>query len=272
MRKPTKPSGGNRGTSLPEVTLALSVLALLAYSFGFMVPLTMEQNRSEQTREQVMRVKRALIGEPSVIRLGEGNISRFGYVGDMGSFPAALGNLIDIGAQPAYEVTSIIELGSGWRGPYIATDPLDFLEDPWGNPLELDTTQKTSASTGSTVVATIRSLGGDGVADTADDESVEIYKGEAKSDLFGYIRDPGGNTIPGVDVVISYPDAGSIITTTTATDADGFYSFGLIPHGERVIEVNPKLSYQQDTAFTTTVQFSDVEFVIENLAACRTWQ
>ena len=251
------------GISLLEVTLALAVVAVLAFSFGFMVPVTMEQGRENAAKDQIMRVKRALIGEPSQVRRGRENLSRFGYLGDMGSFPAALSDLVEIGTQPEFAVTALTELGLGWRGPYIATDPLDFLEDPWGEPIELDTTEKTSASTGSTVIATIRSKGPDLVSGNADDHVVEIYEGEASSNLFGYIRDTSGNTITGVTVMISYPTAGAIATLSDVTDVEGLYEFGFIPHGERVIELLPKLNYQKDTAFSTTAQLSDVEFVIE---------
>ena len=266
-----KKAHGNRvagnacGVSLLEVTLSLAVVTLLSFSFGFVVPITMEQNREDTAKEQIMRVKKALIGEPSQVRRGQENINRFGYLGDMGSFPANLADLVEIGTQPEFSVTSIIELGLGWRGPYIATDPLDFLEDPWGEPLELDTTQKISASTGSTVIATVRSTGSDGVSGNDDDAVVEIYEGEASSNLFGYVRDTSGNTIPGVTVKISYPTAGTVASVSDVTDAEGLYEFGFIPHGERVIELAPKLSFQRDTAFSTTAALSDVEFVIENL-------
>ena len=254
-----------RGVSLLEVALSLAVIAVLTFSFGFAVPATMEENRSNQAKEQIQRVKRALIGEPLRVRRGQRNVNRFGYFGDMGNFPAALADLVEIDTQAGYAVTAIIQLGSGWRGPYIATDPFDFLEDPWGNALEFDTSETTSASTGSTVIATIRSIGPDSTSGTSDDEVIEIYEGEASSDLFGYIRGPSGRTIPGVDVTISYPSAGAITTDTMTTDADGFYTFGVIPHGERVIELDPTLSFQADTAFSDGNALDDIEFFIENI-------
>ncbi len=263
-------TGNEGGISLLEVTLALSVVTVLAFSFGFMVPVMMDENRENSARDQIMRVKKALIGEPSQVRQGRGNLSRFGYVGDMGGFPEALSDLVELGNQPEYAVTSIVELGLGWRGPYIATDPLDFLEDPWGRSIEMDTTQKTSASTGSTVIATIRSTGTDGISGNDDDAVVEIYEGETSANVFGYIRDTSGNTIPGVTVQISYPTAGTVATVSDVTDTEGLYEFGVIPHGERVIELSPKLSFQKDTAFTTSAQLNDVEFVIENLGKDQT--
>ncbi len=258
-------TGNGGGISLLEVTLALAVVTVLAFSFGFMVPVMMDENRENSAKDQIMRVKEALVGQPSQVRLGRENLSRFGYIGDMGGFPAALSDLVEIGTQPEYSVTSIVELGLGWRGPYIATDPLGFLEDPWGRPIEFDTTQKTSASTGSTVLATIRSTGPDGVSGNTDDSVVEIYEGEVSANMFGYVRDTSGNTIPGVTVMISYPTAGTVATVSDVTDVEGLYEFGLIPHGERVIELFPKLSFQKDTAFTDGSFLADVVFTVENL-------
>ena len=254
-----------RGAGLLETVTALGVIAILAFSFGFMVPTSTEANREARVREQLLRVKKALIGEPSNVRRGQINLNRFGYMGDMGTFPGALEDLVEVGVQPDYVVADIIQLGTGWRGPYIATDPLDFLEDPWGNPLDLDTTVMPSAVTGSTVIATLSSAGADGFLGTGDDHIVEIYEGEASSDLFGYIRDTSGNTISGVVVTLSRAENGLVATDVTSTNEDGLYEFGFVPHGERVIQIDPKLAYQKETAFTTNAFLNDVEFTIENL-------
>jgi hypothetical protein len=248
------------------MSLVLGIVTILTFTFGFAVPMTMEAGREERVREQLMRVKRALIGEPSTVRPGSVNLDRFGYVGDMGSFPSSLADLAGIGSQTAYGVTPVIELGSGWRGPYIATAPLDFLEDPWGNALVFDTTPGTSAYTDSAVVASIRSIGRDQQSGTGDDEFIEIYEGEARSDLFGYIRDTTGNTIAGVVVTLHYPTDGTLTTATDTTDADGRYAFPDIPHGERVLEVEPNLSYRPDTAFTSGAALNDIRLTIENQA------
>ena len=254
-----------RGAGLLETVTALSVIAILAFSFGFVVPIRTEANREAMVREQLLRVKKALIGEPSNVRRGQVNLNRFGYMGDMGSFPDALEDLVTIGDQPEYTVADITGIGTGWRGPYIATDPFDFLEDPWGNALDLDTTVKLSTETGSTVIATVSSAGADGFLGTADDHIVEIYEGEASSDLFGYIRDTSGNTIAGVEITLSRAEDGLVATDVTTTDEEGLYQFGVVPHGARVLQLEPKLAYERDTAFTTNAFLNDVEFTIKNL-------
>ncbi len=93
---------GERGVSLLEVALSLAVIAVLAFSFGFAVPMTMEENRSKLAKEQITRVKQALIGEPSTVRTGQENVTRFGYMADMGGFPSALVDLVEIGTQAEY--------------------------------------------------------------------------------------------------------------------------------------------------------------------------
>ena len=49
------------------------------------------------------------------------------------------------------------------------------------------------------------------------------------------------------------------------TDNDGLYSYDNIPHGPRVLQLAPKLSYVKGTGFTTGSGRNNLEVVIEHL-------
>jgi hypothetical protein len=55
-------------------------------------------------------------------------------------------------------------------------------------------------------------------------------------------------------------------TTSTVTDDNGFYIFENVPHGPRVFQLAPRLSYQRGTGFTTGGERQNVEFAVENLS------
>ena len=253
-----------RGMTLFEVSLVMAIMVLLALTFSIGVPAAIDNARDRAVVDQLVRLKRAVVGTPREIQRGQDNVTRFGFVGDMGNLPSSLTQLAEVGALPDYVVESITQLGHGWRGPYLITAPMDLLEDPWGNAVVLDTTAGTSAFTGAPIVATIKVPGPDGTVGTSDDGLIEIHKGEAFSRVFGYVR-RNGNILAGVDVKLSYPSAGAVATSTTATDTSGFFEFLDVPHGDRIFEVMPLLAYKDDTGFATSNNADDVEFVVENL-------
>ena len=265
-RKRLRHENSMKGTSLLETVLALTVVTLMALAIGVSVGPSVDNAREEAVLDQLKRIKNGLVGDVRIMAPGQINLTAFGYVGGMGSLPASLDDLLAPDTQPLFSIDSTLQIGAGWMGPYIPSAPTDLTIDPWGNPIVLEVADGTSADTGAPRVALVRSLGPDGQNGTSDDYIVEIYEREAFSRVIGYVKDDFGTTVSGIDVDLSYPASGAVTTASTTTDSEGFFEFLDVPHGNAVLETEPKLIYQQDTALTTDSTFSNVEFFVENVA------
>jgi hypothetical protein len=264
----------SRGATVFETTVTIFVIAILVSGFGTALYSTTLESRRIAAQTQLEGLKKAIVGEPRSVPQGEKSLIRHGYIGDMGALPPALDALETIGVQPEYEVNSLIQIGRGWRGPYVSSAIAAGLIDPWGNALIYNTTPTISALTGSAVVATIRSSGPDRqsatAADKLDDHVIEIYRSESFADVVGYVKDGFGTTLSGIGVQLSSAVDGSLGVLSTVTDDEGLYTFNSIAHGVRVLQVTPKLSYQRGTGFTTGGNRNNVEFVVENMGSAPT--
>lgn len=254
-----------KGASILEVSVTMVVVAILAAAMGTAIYSVTENARRDAVLSQLDRVKKGLVGESRVIPPGEKDIRRYGFIGDIGNLPSSLSSLATIGPFPNYQVDSSLQMSLGWRGPYEPVLPADVTVDPWGRALVYTVAAGTSALTGAPIVATIKSLGPDGLDGTADDAVVEIYKADAFSKVLGYVKDSFGATVAGILVTLYAPTAGVTASTTSTTDADGLYSFTDVSQGERVLQLIPKLSFVRNTALTSGTNLNDVEFVVENL-------
>ncbi len=262
----------NTGISTLEMALSVIIIAVLVSGFGTLLYSTVTDSRTKNTLNQLDQIKKAIVGEPKSVPPGEKSLVRHGYLGDMGSLPAALSDLEAAGTQPDYAVDSILQLGAGWRGPYVSSGVAAGFTDAWSNGLVYSTTAGTSSVTGAAAVASIRSIGPDSVNGTADDHVVEIYKSETFAQVSGFVKDSIGQTMPGVNVKLTYPTAGVIPGSPAGvlTDSDGLYTFAGVPHGIRVLQLEPKLSYQRGTAYTTGNDRNNLEVVVENLGKTAT--
>jgi hypothetical protein len=257
--------GHNRGLTTIELAVVLSITVILASSFGLMVYDSVQTDRRDAVLIQLDLIKKGIVGEGRTLAPGETDVLRFGYIGDMGTLPATLSNLVDIGTQPAYTVDEILQAGAGWRGPYVPTAAAAVTTDPWGNGLVWTVAAGTSATTGAGTMATLRSKGPDGVASNSDDAVVEIYRSDVLTRTIGYVKDVSGVTVAGVVVKASYATSGTLTTVSTTTDNDGLYEFYDVPRGTRAIQLESKLTFQKDTAYTTGAAWNNVQFTIENL-------
>lgn len=260
----------NKGTTVLEMAVTTLLIAILVSGFGTGMYSTVSNARNQAALRQLEALKKAIVGQPRSVPPGEKSGIRHGYIGDMGALPATLSSLDAIGSQLEYSVDSLLQLPRGWRGPYVSGAASRNMTDPWGNGLVYSAAAGASALTGATTVATIRSLGADGLNGTADDHVVEIYKAEAFAKVIGFVKDAFGSTVAGITVTVSYPSSGSIATVSGVSDNDGLYMFDNIPHGPQILQLAPKLSYQRGTGLTTGAARNNVEFVVENLGKLAT--
>lgn len=254
-----------KGASLLEMSVVMMVMAIVLTAMGTGIVSVTENARREAVLNQLDRVKKGLVGESRIIPTGEKDLRRYGYIGDIGTLPSSLSSLATAGTFPDYKIDSDLQMGAGWRGPYEPVLPTDVTIDPWGRALVYTVSAGTSTLTGAPTVASVRSLGPDGVNGTSDDAVVEIYKADAFSQVLGYVKNPFGATVAGIQVTLSSPVNGVIQAMTSTTDNDGLYTFTDVPQGERVLQLVPKLSFVRDTALTSSTDLNDVEFVVENL-------
>jgi type II secretory pathway pseudopilin PulG len=261
-----KKGESSAGMTLLESAVVVMVIAILVAAVSTGIYATVFNARDTAARDQLDRLKKAIVGEqPRTIPPGEKNITRHGYVGDMGGLPPTLSALISQGTQPGFQVDAVTQMPVGWRGPYVSANPSDITVDPWGQPLVYTVANGTSAVTGAATVATIRSVGADGQSGTADDHLIEIYQSEVFSTLRGYVKDSTGLTVPGISVQLLYSISGSLHTASTTTDPSGLYTFNNVPQGVRIIQLSPKLSYVANTAISSGGQGQNVTFQIQNL-------
>ena len=146
----------SKGISVLETSVVLVVIAILASGFGTALYSTVANSRNTAAQNQLEVLKKAMVGEPRSVPPGEKNGQRYGYLGDMGGVSSSLSQLEAAGSQPDYAVSSLLQIGAGWRGPYVPTIVSAGMADPWGNGIVYSTATGTSALTGATLIATLR--------------------------------------------------------------------------------------------------------------------
>src|SRR5688572_12999597 len=115
----------NAGLTMIELAMVLSIAAILASGFSFMVYDSVLKVRKDTALVHLDRIKKGIVGEGRTLAPGETDVLRFGYIGDMGALPANLSSLVEAGSQPNYAVDEILQVGAGWRGPYVSSGLAD---------------------------------------------------------------------------------------------------------------------------------------------------
>ncbi|OGQ80614.1 MAG: hypothetical protein A3F90_11350 [Deltaproteobacteria bacterium RIFCSPLOWO2_12_FULL_60_19] len=254
-----RPMTHRNGFTLIEVIVILAVIAILA-AMAVPAALRIFQVTAESTTNQEMdNIKKAILGDRSKVE--SGMRSDFGYLGDMGCLPtptgtAGLTSLSTIGSLPAWAFDTTVQIGSGWKQPYItgaATGPGAevFTKDQWGNDYVY------TIAGACPLTATFTSNGPDGAAGGGDDIDYSVVANDTTATVSGYVLDVNNNPVANSTVVVNYPGGaagpGNLTTATTTANAAGRFAFAgvSVPFGKRSLTVTPKLIVTSARAFPT---------------------
>ena len=129
------------GLTLLEMTIVLTILAVLTTLAITLTEGTVEQTRFDVTQRQLQNLQDAILGSSPDSQ---------SFLADIGRLPRAIEadtatQLCELWMNPgtmrpfqqATGPDPEIVLSSGWRGPYIATPSDGRLRDGWGNPFTL---------------------------------------------------------------------------------------------------------------------------------------
>jgi prepilin-type N-terminal cleavage/methylation domain-containing protein len=214
------------GFSLIEILVAVAILALLAGATAPLVVRNMTAARRAETTERLRRLVDGMVGDPAA--------GRYGYLGDMGNLPPALGDLLIRGTQPAFGI-SPYGYGAGWSGPYVQqTQALaDLTQDAWGVALQY-----------AAGAAQVTSAGEDHQLGTADDL---IYPGSAPPTTGALAVSVLGipNTNPAATVTLTSAEvsvslsvtASGALSTSALAGSGPFYSSAPVPIGVHALIV-----------------------------------
>jgi len=205
------------GFTLIEVVLIIVIIGIMTTVAMKSLQPNIEAARETATMEEMESLEMAIIGDKNLV---EGGIrSDYGYVGDVGSLPGSLDDLV---TSPSGYTT--------WHGPYIRSDfnedAEDFKRDAW-NQLYTYTGGVAIASAGGSAPLT-RQFASSASELTANTVTGNIYDG---------LGNPPGDSAASVTLAISYPDgSGGMTSSSTSPTASGGFSFAnIIPIGNHNI-------------------------------------
>jgi prepilin-type N-terminal cleavage/methylation domain-containing protein len=129
----SRPVARHSGFTLIEIVIVIVTLGILAaVAIPYFADIS-DGSRISATRDEMQRLKRAIVGNPAAVAAGS-YVDR-GFAGDVGQLPASLTDLaVKPDSIPPYNRLTRI----GWNGPYIDDDANSYLTDAWGNPYVYD--------------------------------------------------------------------------------------------------------------------------------------
>ncbi len=136
--------GGTSGYTLVELTIVLSIVALVMAAAIPGVGLMLESSSKSATLEEMREIKKAIVGNPKLA--AGGGLIDVGYEGDIGALPTSL---LDLAIKPAGVASYNRFTRNGWNGPYIDPADSEFLTDAWGVAYVYSSATRTITSTGS---------------------------------------------------------------------------------------------------------------------------
>jgi prepilin-type N-terminal cleavage/methylation domain-containing protein len=257
------------GFTLIESVATLAVVSVLMVGLAGVANSVLNRRQVDMTTDQMNEIRRAMTGNPVII-VNEARTA-FGYLGDMGNFPANIQDLWVKGSQPEFVFNTAKKTGAGWHGPYLELRAIEYATalgtDGWGNNFSYSTTPAVDPTFGATVFAQFLSLGPDRTAGGNDDITINFFKAETQSRLQGYVKDNNGDVVPGVNVTVNYPQNGVLTTASTVADDTGYYAINDIPYGNRSVTIDPKLVLAPGTTAVSGNNNQNVVFTVKNFSA-----
>jgi prepilin-type N-terminal cleavage/methylation domain-containing protein len=217
MNRVARGNWQGRGFTLIEILMTIVVIGILATVALRSLQSGIDQTRITETQNEMDELVMAIAGNPNLY--ANGLRSDFGYVGDVGSAPSSLDNLI---TNPGSYTT--------WKGPYVGRrfteDPDGYKKDAWGN-LYTFTSGITISSTGGGVTAMTKS---------ATSASGDLTSTPVTGTVTDAAGNPPGDSSVAVTVRITYPNGTGGTTSATATpNSGGAFSISGIPVGNHTI-------------------------------------
>jgi type II secretory pathway pseudopilin PulG len=95
------------GFTLLELVVIVAVMAILAAAVAPTFLNQIGDARIQATQEEAQTLYEAIVGHPTE------SGTQFGFVGDMGEFPASFTALVQPGSLPAYTTATVRNVGMG---------------------------------------------------------------------------------------------------------------------------------------------------------------
>ncbi len=109
------------GFTLVEILLTIALMAILTGVSVSLLSKTSDQELTDSTILEMRSIRRALVGDSTVIE--NGRQAFFGFLGDNGTLPTSaqgVSALLNPLSFPVwYNVDSSMGLYAGWKGPYL---------------------------------------------------------------------------------------------------------------------------------------------------------
>ena len=224
--------------------MVLILIGILTYVSLEAINSSVSDARFQETVDEMRMITEAMVGNK---KLQEGGSrTSFGYFGDVGALPSAIGDLTTKpGAVSAYTVSSANRIAYGWNGPYVeqGDSAADYTTDAWGTAYVYTSGAGPLVSYGANKVAGGTSLD--------QDITITLPTAERVATVEGFVSNAGGPITANAQVELNYPNGTGGLTQTLANTTaalKGYFSFASVPYGVRSITI-----YNPDKATATAV-------------------
>ena len=205
-----------RGFTLIELVVVILVIGVIGTIAALRMQESIATARYEQTKQELDQLAFAIAGNPAVN--SRGSRTDFGFVGDNGTLPTTLDDLVQ--NQGGWAT---------WNGPYIEAGPNgnDFKRDAWNVNYTYADTLIRSTGSGSDIDKLVAT------------SSAALFS----NNVTGYIVDadmepPTIGYTDSVTVVLTYPDgSGGYAQPSGHPDAYGRFNYGAVPVGYHTLWV-----------------------------------